>query len=121
MSDHEQIEVITPEGVRVAVDAGMGRLLAALWKRGIKTSFSCQGGDAMDSATCHQCQGAIKPRLQPAYILFADLQSAGRFSEIINRRTWRWQAGKPSKKTPLRAWVQFPPADIRAIVKALRA
>lgn len=121
MNDHhEQIELITPSGLRVCVDEGMSELLSVLWRLGINTSFSCQGGEGVAAGTCYQCRGPTEQRTAPAYILFADLQSADRFSEIINRRTWAWHASKPSKKTPLRVHVYFPAADIRAIERAVQ-
>jgi hypothetical protein len=64
---HEQTLVGWPSGIWV--DTKLAELLKMLWARGLKTRLSCQGEDEP-----HPVHGWI-----PAYIVFADEDSAQRF------------------------------------------
>jgi hypothetical protein len=64
---HEQTLTIWPNGIWV--DTELAELLTLLWDQGLKTRLSCQGEDEP-----HPVHGRI-----PAYIVFADEDSAQRF------------------------------------------
>ena len=43
-SEHQQVVHRTPEGKQVLLDEGLSRLVPELWKNGLSTQYSCQGG-----------------------------------------------------------------------------
>lgn len=111
MSDHHEVEVITPEGRTISVDQAMAPLLLAAWRAGIRTGYSCQG-----------------ERGEAAYIAFNDLKSGDKFSVLTERARvagcfdWKWSVSRcPGVRAKgLRLMVEFPSSAIRSITKALR-
>ena len=83
---HRQVHT----SIGVEVDEGIRELLEALWAHGMRTEFSCQGGEA-----------------GMAHICFSDLADAVRFAAGDLQVT----AGER------RAWVDFPASRIDALTR----
>ena len=73
--NHPQTALTTPEGLGVLVDVEMAPLLAALWRDGVRTDWSCQGEPADD--------------LFLAYISFCDRASYKRALRHLRRLALR--------------------------------
>lgn len=107
MEAHRQVEVVSPNGTRIQIDEGLSRVLPELWRLGIYTS--------------HSCQGSVE---RPAYIMFADRESADALYRLIDCRNWTWEVsreslGRGERRRELRTVVRFPARDIRKIERAL--
>ncbi len=129
MAEHTQVELTTPEGSTIEVDQGMRRVLASLWRLGVKTLFSCQG----DRDTCRGC-GDRCPTCHHesdghmAYIMFAESAGADAFISAVRQhcvripRSWRWDASTSEARDQprcLRVCVRFPPSHIATVEQAL--
>lgn len=73
VTDHKQVNAYDEtSGFYAVVDEGLADILKAMWKLGLKTQFSCQGGSHWS-------------RDEPAYVLM-DRKSGKRFEALIKAK-----------------------------------
>ncbi len=105
MADHPQATLYR-DGQAVQVDEGIAPLVAELWRVGIPTTYSCQGGDPPATGD------------PLAYVAFTP-DALARFDALVPGQPARWEreAGALSGFVAVR----FPPADVPWLLTVLRA
>jgi hypothetical protein len=139
---HDQVELSTPWGERVEVDAGIADLLADLWAIDIETDMSCEDVDGCvwlsfpsgfyaERFLTHVLDGEVLPDdpFQPA-----DLEGlVNRVSPMVEpvhdedrafeRRCWRWQllpiVCPDGPQLTVGVW--FPHSDLPLVRERIRA
>jgi hypothetical protein len=98
--------VLRRYGQAIEVDEGIAPLISALWRAGIDTKHSCQGGEDPHSVD------------RAAYVAFSPADLA-RFDRLIADQPSSWERETSPSPVVVTTAVRFPPSDIPSIVETL--
>lgn len=107
-TEHPQVAIMSPTGP-VLVDTNIADLLRALWRHGLRTRFSCQGGRRPD----------LGPGGTAGYVDFTTAIAHGRLKTLLGAGLTAalvWDKDHPRRG---RTAVRFQPEQIPEIVAAL--
>jgi hypothetical protein len=129
---HDSV-LVAVNGVVMSVDAGLAEVVYLLWKLGVPTRACCEDSieerlAEKDTAVCVSADERERRAREPwSVLVFDDLDLLQQFAHLVSsvvcrvdRRRWLFSAWPISDECDLGGAVEFPFAEVPAIVGELR-